>query len=117
MGKALNVGKIAKKPAGEIDDGRPLVNELAATRAFGVGPPFLLISDATAMAVARSDEHELVEAAVIHERARLARGTRIGVIKPDANSDPLGSRQRDERLDLRHETTRRLFNEDMFARR
>ena len=62
---------------------RALVDELAAARRFGLAAPFLFRAETSAMTVARPDEHQRAERALIDDLARLLETGMEAVIEAD----------------------------------
>ena len=65
MGEPVHRGEVAKEPARQVDEVHALIDQLTGTRQYRVGSPFLLVSDATTVSVAPTDEHQLAERACI----------------------------------------------------
>ena len=66
-----------------------LVNQFAATGKFRVGAPFLVVTDAAAMAVTRANKHQFAHHAGPKNFPRLDERRMITMIKTDADANPM----------------------------
>ena len=58
-----------------------LVDQFAAAGKFRIGAPFLFVADAAAVAVARTDEHQLPQHAGVENLPRLEESRMIAMIE------------------------------------
>ena len=56
--------EVAQVPAGEVDEMYALVEQLAAAGQGGVGPPFAVVADASAVSVSAAEEHQRADGPV-----------------------------------------------------
>ena len=117
MRETLDLGEIAEKPARQIDQMRPLVDQLAAARLGRIGAPFAVVADPPAMAVARAQEHQRAERAGGHEVVRLLQGAVVAMIEADPHETAIGGSRFGEARKLGGAARRRLFDQDMLAGR
>ena len=94
---------------------RALIDQLAAAGQLGVGAPFAIVAEPTAVAVERPDEHQLAERAGVDNLARLAQRAMVSVIEADPHAYSRALGRRDGGLDLGAESAGRLFDQDMAA--
>ena len=92
-----------------------LVYQFAAAGDCGIGPPFLFITDASAVSVATADEHKLAERARGDQSLRLAQRTVVAVIEAHMHLHALVVPRRKDRLELRRKARGWLFDEDVLA--
>src|SRR5437870_7124540 len=78
--------EIAEKPAGQIDKMNTLVNQFAASGQFWIGPPFFFVAEASAVAVACANKHQLSQGSGLKYLARLLKSGMITVVVADANT-------------------------------
>ena len=92
-----------------------LVNQFAAAGKFRIGAPFLVVTDAPAVAVARADEHQFAHHAGLKNLPRLEERRMITMIESDADTDAVLFRERNQFVNLLHGNARRLFDKHVFA--
>ena len=108
-------GQVAEKPARQIDQVRALIDQLAAAGNRGLRAPFFLIADASAVAIARADEHQRTEHAGVDDLPRLLKAGVEAMIEPGLDDAlVLGCRVRN-RLHLGEFAARGLFHQHMAA--
>jgi len=113
---AVNFFEPAEKPAGEINQMDSLVNQFTATGKFRVGAPFLVITDAPAMAITRANKHQFAHHAGPENFPRLDERRMITMIEPDPDANAVLLRERNQFVNLLHGNARWFFNDDVFAR-
>ena len=85
-GVALDGGKIAEEPAGEVDEMDTLIDEFAAAGEGGIGAPLAVVAFASAVAVTGAQEHERAEGTGFEEFAGFLEGGMKTMIIADANA-------------------------------
>src|SRR5262249_13195019 len=85
VSKSLNRGEITEEPAGQVNQMRALINELAAACKLGIGPPLPVIADPSAVTVKTADKHQLPDGTGIDEFTCLAHRAMKAVVDPDAH--------------------------------
>src|SRR5689334_24767577 len=83
-------GEFAQKPVREINEMRPLVDQLAATGCGASEAPFPFIARSAAMTVAPSYKHQRPELVTIDDLARLQHRRMEAVIVADLCDSPSG---------------------------
>ena len=112
---AFNFFEIAQKPARQINQMNSLVNQLAAAGKFRIGAPFLVVTDAPAMAVTRANETSIRPSRRIKNLPRLEKGRMITMIETDADTNAMIIRERNQFVNLLNGNAGRFFHEDVFA--
>src|SRR5882757_3369159 len=92
MGIPADLGKIAKEPAGEIDEMYSLIDQLAPAGELRLCAPFFFISDSSTMSVARPQEHRGTQNPRIEYFPRPAKSPVVTVVESyaDQNLFPFG---------------------------
>ena len=94
---------------------RALVDQFAAARDFGLGAPFLLVAEPSAVTVAGADEHQRPEHAGIDDLARFQERRMEAMIEPGLDDALVPRGGRRDGLHFGERASRGLLDENMAA--
>ena len=92
-----------------------LVDQFAAAGQLRIGPPFAVVTDAAALAVAGAEEHERSEFAAADDLHKLEARGMVAVVVAHADERAGGLRGFFDLLQFADADRGRLFHEDVFA--
>src|SRR5712692_4833581 len=104
MCKSVNFAEIAKEPASQINDVHALIDQFTAARHLRLGPPFLVVSEAPAVPVARPQKHQSPKRTGIDNPPGLTKSAVVARVKSYAYQDALLYGQRQQRSQFAHMT-------------
>src|SRR5439155_8550261 len=88
VGTPLDAGEVAQEPAREVDQVRPLVDQLPASGNSRLGTPFPIVARTPAMAVPAADEHHLAQRARFEDLAGLAKRPMVAMVESNSDQRP-----------------------------
>src|SRR5258708_30899913 len=115
MGKALEVGKVSKKPARQVDQVYALIDQLTPNGERRVATPFLFIAFAASMPVAAAHKHQLREFSLSHQLPGFHKCRMIPMVKSDSHLHAAVLNSLDQRVQLRDIAGRRFLDQHMLA--